>query len=127
LRSSRIGSTEQNAPAEIDSAKTPKFLPTTFLYNGVNLLLLDFIGSTGGTTTMGRKRKQYGRIPGHTPEPEMAKLRGVEISTLQKERSQRRGPAYIVVNKQVHYVDADFPKWLESLKRVPATRTSRAA
>jgi hypothetical protein len=76
---------------------------------------------------MGRKRKKFGRIPGYTPEPEMAKLRGVEISTLQKERSQRRGPPYIVVNKQVHYVDADFPKWLESLKQTPVRAASRAA
>jgi hypothetical protein len=56
----------------------------------------------------------------------MAKQRGVEISTLQKERSQRRGPPYIRVNNQIHYVDADYPKWLESLKRMPA-RSSRAA
>jgi hypothetical protein len=68
---------------------------------------------------MARKRK-YGRIPGHTPEPEMAKKRGVEISTLQKERCQRRGPPYIVVNRQVHYVDALYSKWPESLIRRPA-------
>jgi len=67
----------------------------------------------------GKPRKKYGRIPGHTPEPEMAKQRGVEISTLQKERWQGRGPAYIVVNRQVHYVDADYPRWLESLKKTP--------
>jgi len=75
---------------------------------------------------MGRKRKKYGQIPGHTPEPEMAKQRGVEISTLQKERSQRRGPPYVVVNRQVHYNDAGYLKWLESQLRVPARASSRA-
>lgn len=73
-----------------------------------------------------KPKRKYGRIPGHTPEPEHAKMRGVEISTLQKERAQRRGPAYIVVNKQVHYVDADIPRWLESLKKTPV-RSGRAA
>jgi hypothetical protein len=28
-----------------------------------------------------RRKKKFGRIPGHTSEPEMAKLRGVEICT----------------------------------------------
>jgi hypothetical protein len=74
---------------------------------------------------MGRKRKAYGKIPGHTPEPEMAKQRGVQICTLQKERSQRRGPPYIKMNNAIYYVDAEYPKWLESLKRTPAR--SRAA
>jgi hypothetical protein len=85
--------------------------------------MLDFAGPAAGS--MARKRK-YGRIPGHTPEPEMAMQRGVEISTLQKERSKGLGPPYIVVNKQVHYVDADYPEWLKSLKQIPV-RSARDA
>lgn len=68
----------------------------------------------------GKPRKKYGQIPGHTPEPKMAKKRGVEISTLQKERAKGLGPPYIVMNKQVHYIDAEFSKWLASLKKIPA-------
>jgi hypothetical protein len=65
------------------------------------------------------RKKKFGKIPGHTAEPDMAKQRGVKVCTLQKERSQGRGPPYIVVNKQVHYVDADYPVWLQSLKVDP--------
>jgi hypothetical protein len=65
------------------------------------------------------RKKKFGKIPGHTAEPQMARQRGVEISTLQKERSQGRGPPYIVVNKQVHYPDADYLRWLETLKVNP--------
>jgi hypothetical protein len=68
---------------------------------------------------MYKRKKKHGRIPGHTPEPEMAKQRGVEVCTLQKERCKGLGPPYIVVNNQVHYVDAEYPRWLESLRRVP--------
>jgi hypothetical protein len=76
---------------------------------------------------MARKRK-YGRIPGYTPEPEMAKQRGVKIATLQKERCRRRGPPYIVVNQQVHYSDAGYLAWIESQKVVPPpSRPLRAA
>jgi hypothetical protein len=75
---------------------------------------------------MAKPKKKHGRIPGHTPEAEMAKRRGVEICTLQKERWLGVGQAYIKINRQVHYVDADEPRYLESLKVTPV-RSRRAA
>jgi hypothetical protein len=67
----------------------------------------------------GKPRKKYGQIPGHTHERDKAKQRGVKLSTLQKERSLGVGQAYIKVHRQIYYVDADEPRYLESLKVIP--------
>jgi hypothetical protein len=67
----------------------------------------------------GRSRKKIGKIPGHTHEAKQAKIDGVELSTKQKERSQGKGQAFIKMHRQIYYVDADRPRYLESLKVVP--------
>ena len=67
----------------------------------------------------GRPRKKIAEIPGHTHEVKQAKIDGVELSTKQKERSQGKGQAYIRMHRQIYYVDADRPRYLESLKIVP--------
>ena len=67
----------------------------------------------------GKPRKKYPKIPGHTHETVQAKLDGVELSTKQKERCQGRGQAYIKVHRQIYYVDADRPRYLESLMVTP--------
>jgi hypothetical protein len=65
------------------------------------------------------------KLPGHTHEIEQAKIDGVKLSTLRKTRSQKRGQAYIKFHRQIYYVDADRPRYLESLKHVPARSASR--
>jgi hypothetical protein len=71
-------------------------------------------------------KRKVGKIPGHTHELEMARQRGIKPSTQQKERSQGRGPPYVVVNRQVHYNDAGYLKWLEAQLHVPV-RSERGA
>ena len=83
----------------------------------------------------GKQRKKFATIPGHTHEQLKAKQRGVELCTLQKERSLGVGQAYIKINRQIYYVDADEPRYLDSLKVIPvrgvgarsATRARRGA
>lgn len=65
------------------------------------------------------KRK---KISGHTPEREQAEKLGFALDTLRKWRRQGTGQAYIVVGREIHYVDADEPRWLASLKVVPPRR-----
>lgn len=55
------------------------------------------------------KRK---KIPGHTPERQQAEKLGFALDTLRKWRRQGTGQAYIVVGREIHYVDADEPRWL---------------
>jgi hypothetical protein len=73
---------------------------------------------------MNKRRKAPPELPGHTHEAEQAKKDGVKLSTLRKYRSQGRGQAYIRHFRQVYYVDADRPRYLESLK-VPPVRSER--
>jgi hypothetical protein len=67
------------------------------------------------------------KIPGHTHERERAQQLGVVVDTLRKWRRQGTGPAYIVVARQVHYVDSDEARWLASLKNTPPRSGDRAA
>jgi hypothetical protein len=59
------------------------------------------------------------RLPGHTPERERAKQLELHIDTLRNMRKRGEGQAYIVVGREIHYVDADEPRWLASLKKTP--------
>jgi hypothetical protein len=68
------------------------------------------------------KRK---KIPGHTPEREQADKLGFALHTLRKWRRQGTGQAYIVVGREIHYVDADEPRWLASLKVIPPRREAQ--
>jgi hypothetical protein len=47
---------------------------------------------------------------------------GFALDTLRKWRRQGTGQAYIVVGREIHYVDADEPRWLASLKVTPPRR-----
>jgi len=62
------------------------------------------------------------KLPGHTHEIEQAKIDGVKLSTLQKARSLGLGQAYIKFHRNIYYIDADRPRYLESLKRTPTRR-----
>jgi hypothetical protein len=65
------------------------------------------------------KRK---KIPGHTSEHEKAEQSGFSIETLRKWRKQGKGQAYIEIGREIFYVDADEPRWLASLKKMPTRR-----
>ncbi len=69
------------------------------------------------------KRK---KIPGHTHERDRAAELGFALDTLRKWRRQGKGQAYIIVGREIFYVDADEPRWLASLKVSPP-RSSLAA
>jgi hypothetical protein len=60
-----------------------------------------------------------GRLPGHTPEPELAKRNGVKLETQQKKRRRGETHAYVYYCRQYHYVDEDEPRWLKSLRVTP--------
>jgi hypothetical protein len=60
-----------------------------------------------------------GRIPGHTPEPELAAEQGITVQTQRKKRRRGDCPAYIIVGRQVHYVDEDKLRYYESLRVTP--------
>jgi hypothetical protein len=66
------------------------------------------------------------RIPGHTPEAEFAAELNITYETLRKWRRLGKTSAYIVVGRQVHYVDDDKPRWLASL-RVSPPRSAHTA
>jgi hypothetical protein len=66
------------------------------------------------------------KLPGHTEEHERAKRLRMHLDTLRKMRKRGEGQAYVVVGRQIHYVDADEPRWLASLKVTPPRRESRA-
>jgi hypothetical protein len=72
-----------------------------------------------------KARAPRSKIPGHTPEPEFAEELGVKRETLRKWRRQGKGPAYVRVAQQIHYVDDDKPRWL-ALLRVTPPRSGRA-
>ena len=62
------------------------------------------------------------KLPGHTEEHERAKRLRMHLDTLRKMRKRGEGQAYVVVGRQIHYVDADEPRWLASLKVTPPRR-----
>jgi hypothetical protein len=66
-----------------------------------------------------RWSRKRSRIPGHTPAAEFAKEIKVTKDTLRKWRCTGKGPAYIVVARQVHYPDDAKARWLESLRVTP--------
>ena len=68
------------------------------------------------------KRK---KISGHTPEREQAEKLGFALDTLRKWRRCGTGQAYIVVGREIHYVDADERRWLASLKVTPPRREAQ--
>jgi hypothetical protein len=63
--------------------------------------------------------KKRQRIPGYTPEEELADELNVQKDTLRKWRRLGKTCAYVVLGRRVHYVDADKPRWLESLRVTP--------
>lgn len=65
-------------------------------------------------------------IPGHTHERERAAQLGFALDTLRKWRRQGKGQAYIIVGREIFYIDADEARWLASLKISPP-RSSKAA
>jgi hypothetical protein len=72
------------------------------------------------------------QLPGHTEEHERAKQLGVHVDTLRKRRKRGEGQAYVVNGREIHYVDADEPRWLMSLRvtpprREPVARSRKAA
>jgi hypothetical protein len=75
---------------------------------------------------MNKRRGKPPKLPGYTHEAEQAKLDGVEVSTLQARRARGCGQAWIKFNRWVYYVDADRPRYLESLKRIPVRGEERA-
>ncbi len=64
------------------------------------------------------------KIPGHTHEREQAAKLGFSIDTLRKWRRQGKGQAYIVVGREIFYIDVDEPRWLASLKVTPPRSTA---
>ena len=62
------------------------------------------------------------RVPGHTEEHERARQLGEHIDTIRKRRKRGEGQAYIVIGRSIFYVDADEPRWLESLRVTPVRR-----
>jgi hypothetical protein len=63
-------------------------------------------------------------IPRHTHEREQAVKTGFSLHTLRSWRRQGRGQAYIILGREVFYLDADEQRWLESLRVMPV-RSSR--
>jgi hypothetical protein len=59
------------------------------------------------------------KIPGHTHEREQAEKRGFTVDTLRRWRKRGEGQAYIVMGREIFYVDADELRWLASLKITP--------
>ena len=62
------------------------------------------------------KRK---RIPGYTPESEVAEELNVSVRLLRKWRKVGLGPPYIEFARQFHYGDDGRAAWLRSLERKP--------
>ena len=62
------------------------------------------------------KRK---RIPGYTPEYEVAEELSVSVRLLRKWRAVGLGPPYIEFARQFHYGDDGRAAWLRSLERKP--------
>jgi hypothetical protein len=67
---------------------------------------------------MERRRKPI-RLPGHTPEAEHARELGLKLETLQKKRRRGETCAYVVIARQVFYVDEDRERWLKSMRITP--------
>jgi hypothetical protein len=67
---------------------------------------------------MERRRKTV-RLPGHTPEADHARELGLKLETLQKKRRRGETCAYVVIARQIFYVDEDRERWLKSLRIMP--------
>lgn len=52
-------------------------------------------------------------------EHDLAALRGVTVRTLQRERAQRRGPAFIKLGRKVYYRREAVNAWLRALEETP--------
>ena len=52
-------------------------------------------------------------------EHDLAALRGVTVRTLQRERAQRRGPAFIKLGRRVFYRREAVNEWLRALEETP--------
>jgi hypothetical protein len=66
------------------------------------------------------------KLPGHTEERERAKQLNIPLDTLRKKRKRGQTQAYVIFKREIHYVDADEPRWLASLKVVPPRREAEA-
>lgn len=64
-------------------------------------------------------KHRRGQIPGHTTEADFAAECGVTLDTQRKKRARGECPAYIVVSRQVHYVDEDKYRYFKSLRITP--------
>lgn len=69
------------------------------------------------------KRKITNRIPGYTPEAEIAEELNVSVRTLRKWRQLRVGPPWTEVGRQIHYSDESRAAWLKSREVRPITQT----
>lgn len=61
------------------------------------------------------------------PESEFAKERGVTVRTLQRERAQRRGPAFIKTGRKVFYRREAIQEWLLACEQTPVRSEVRGA
>ena len=52
-------------------------------------------------------------------EHDLAALRGVTVRTLQRERAQRRGPAFIKLGRKVYYRREAVNEWLRAIEETP--------
>ncbi len=60
-------------------------------------------------------------------EEEYARLRGVSVRTIQRERARRTGPAYIKLGQRVYYRPAAIEAWLIAQEQVqPRAKISAA-
>lgn len=59
------------------------------------------------------------KIPGHTHERVRAQQLGFTLDTLRKWRRRGEGQAYIVVGREIFYVNSDEERWLKSLRKTP--------
>mgnify|MGYP000441468265 FL=1 len=58
-------------------------------------------------------------------EHDLAALRGVTVRTLQRERAQRRGPAFIKLGRKVYYRREAVNEWLRALEEIPVRSETR--
>jgi hypothetical protein len=70
------------------------------------------------------------RLPGHTPEAELAEQLGLKVRTLRKWRAEGVGPPYVKIARFFHYNDESYAAWLKKCETTPvrsASRTTMAA
>lgn len=71
---------------------------------------------------------QAQKLPGLEPlltESEAAKILGVSIAWLQRERWKGTGPAYIRHGRAIRYAPADLRRWIADNRHEPASNKER--